>query len=184
MRNLALSLTLPIVLGQQTTPAPPPPAISLECQEAPSPIGALRLTIRNEGVAPVGILLGRSLGNGEWYELRDLTLLVKRPGQDVEEFEYRSRGFPTGVAGRMDHWILTLPSESSYSMTLSPRDFFSPRTSLSPTRLPSPAELSLRLLGRPVTYDLNPDMAGLRTMRLWTGTTTSNTVPVPTACRD
>jgi hypothetical protein len=84
----------------------------------------------------------------------------------------------------MDHWILTLPSEASFTLTLSPLDFFSPRTGLSPARLPSPATVSVRLRAGPVTFDLNPDMTGLRTQRLWTGTTTSNEIHTPTDCRE
>ena len=161
-----------------------PLTVSIQCSKAPEPVGAFRLTIENSGSDVTAILLGMSLANGRWQELRDLTLLVKWPQQEQpEEFQYRSRRFPADVAGRIDHWILTLPSGSAYSMTLSPLDFFSPVRSVSLATLPSPSEISVRLVGKPVTYDLNIDMAGLRTMRLWTGTVNSKSVKVPDECQ-
>jgi hypothetical protein len=181
--NVFLSLLL-AAISSTSLNAAEPLVISLQCRKAPEPTGGFRLTVENTGDDATAILLGMSLANGLWQELRELTLLVKRPQQEeMEEYQYRSRQFPAGVAGRIDHWILTLPGDSAYSMGLSPLDFFSPVRSIRLARLPSPAEVSVRLLGKPVTSDLNVDMAGVRTMRLWTGTVTSKSVKVPDDCQ-
>ena len=173
-----------IVAVSASLNAADPITVSIQCRKAPEPTGAFRLTIENSGTDATALLLGMSLANGRWQELRELTLLVKWPQQEQpEEFQYRSRQFPAGVAGRIDHWILTLPSDSVYSMTLSPLDFFSPVRSVSLARLPMPSEISVRLAGKPVTYDLNVDMVGLRTMRLWTGTLTSKSIKIPDECQ-
>ena len=68
-------------------------------------------------------------------------------------------------------------------MPLSPMDFRSTRTFSRLTRLPSPSEISVQMFGKPVTYDLNPLMPGLKNVRLWTGTVTSNSIAVPSDCR-
>jgi hypothetical protein len=159
--------------------------IALACTAVPTPTGSFRLTIANIAVDDTAVLLGTVLANGRWYELRDLTLIVKGPDQDAPaEYQYRSAGYPTGVAGRIDHWILPLPGGSAFSMTVSPRDFFSPLTSNRLANLPSAATVIVRLVGRPVTYDLNVDMTGLRNVRLWTGTATSLPLRVRDDCTD
>ena len=87
------------------------------------------------------------------------------------------------VAGNMDHWILPLPAGSAYTMSLAALDFISTRTFLRPLAVPQPAEVTIRLVGTPVTYDLNPEMAGLRHLRMWSGEVTSNAIRVPNDCR-
>jgi hypothetical protein len=100
-----------------------------------------------------------------------LVIELRRTGSaDTEELVYRS---PAGVAGRIDHWIVGLPVRSTFALTLRPIEFV---TTASTPGLKPPSEITARLTGRTVTSNLNPDMKGVESWRLWTGTVTSNSV--------
>jgi len=150
--------------------SPPPPeadlSLALGCGEQPS---ELTLTIHNSGQTDAAVLIGIALANGRWYLPRELVVELGRSGDpEVEQLLYRG---PTAIAGRMDHWVVALPVRAKFILTLRASDFIS--TSAARTVTP-PEELRVRLTGRPITYDLNVDMTGMKTWRVWTGSASSN----------
>ncbi len=174
---LSLALTTPLAADESIV-------VSIACLAAAGAPPSLHLTVANDGDAPTTLLLGTSFANGRWYDLRDLTLLLTTARQaDTEEFPYRSRQAPTAVAGRIDHWTVALPPNSSYSQNLELIDFFSPVRGVRLTEVPMSSQLVVRLVGRAVTADLNLDMTGLQAVRYWTGTATSTRLTIPDDCR-
>jgi len=113
--------------------------------------------------------MGIALANGRWYLPREVVVELRRSGNpEVEQLLYQT---PTGIAGRMDHWIVALPGRAKFTLTLRATDFISTSTARAVT---PPEELRVRLTGRPITSDLNVDMTGMRTWRVWTGSASSN----------
>jgi hypothetical protein len=141
-------------------------ALVLSCGTQP---GEVRLEIHNPEQTDTAVLLGVALANGQWYLPRELIVQLRRSGStNVEELLYNS---PSNIAGRMDHWVVALPAQATFSLTLRAADFVatSPAGTVSP-----PEELKVRLAGRPITSDLNVDMTGIKTWRVWTGSAISN----------
>lgn len=151
-------------------PASPQSEVSLilSCGEQ---AGEVALSIQNAGRADTAVLLGIALANGLWYLPREVVVELERSGNsEPEELVYRG---PSGIAGRIDHWIVTLPVRAAFTLTLKPTEF----VSTAPARATSPPEaLRLRLTGRAITSDLNPELAGMKEWRVWTGSATSNTL--------
>ena len=113
--------------------------------------------------------MGITLANGRWYLPRQLAIELSRAGsEETEPLVFRS---PTQIAGPMDHWVVALPAQAAFTLTIHSTDFTSTSTRPGGTR---PDVLRVRLTGRPITSDLNPDMTGMQRLRLWTGQTDSN----------
>jgi len=153
-------------LMQSSAPPQANLSLALSCGAQP---GDVRLSIHNFDQTDTAILIGIALANGRWYLPRELVIELRRSGStEVEELVYNG---PTSVAGRMDHWVVGLPAQASFTLTLRAADFIA----TSPARVVSPAEeLKVRLTGRPITSDLNVDMTGMETWRVWTGSASSN----------
>jgi hypothetical protein len=141
-------------------------SLTLTCAEAPN---ELAVTIRNAGDIDTAVLMGTALANGAMYIPSALTIQLRRVGiPEVEQLVPRG---PAAVAGRIDHWLVELPVRASFSFVLRPADFIT----TSQVRVSTPPdELVVQLTGRPVTFDLNPDMTGMKAWRLRTGTARSN----------
>jgi hypothetical protein len=152
------------------TPAPPQAELSLvlACGGQPS---ELTLTIHNSGQVDTAALIGIAFANGLSYLPRELIVELKRSGNpEVEQLRYQG---PTAIAGRMDHWVVALPVGAKFTLTLRATDFISTSTARAVT---PPEELRVRLTGRPITSDLNVDMTGMKTWRMWAGSASSNAV--------
>ena len=161
-----------IVSNLIQAPAPPQADLSLLLNCGPRPED-VRLSILNPTQADTAVLLGIALANGRWYLPRELVVELRRNGSsDVEELVYRG---PVNIAGRIDHWVLALPAEAAFTLSLRPADFMT--TAAAPAVGP-PEEIRIRLTGRPITADLNVDLSGMKTWALWTGTVTSNALRV------
>jgi hypothetical protein len=151
-------------------PAPPQPNLSLvlTCGAQPNDV---RLSIHNSDQTDTAILLGIAVANGRWYVPRELVIELRRIGStEVEELVYKG---PTSIAGRIDHWVVALPVQAAFTLTLRAADFI---TTSSAQAVSPPDELKVRFTGRPITADLNVDMTGMKTWRVWTGTASSNTL--------
>jgi hypothetical protein len=150
-------------------------SLVLSCGEQP---GEVTLAIHNSDQGDTAVLLGIALANGRLYLPRELVVELRRNGNPaVEELVYRGSG---GIAGRIDHWVVTLPARATFTLALRAVDFIS----TSPAQAISPAEeLRVRLTGRPITSDLNVDMTGLKTWRVWTGSARSNALRVSDCSR-
>ena len=164
----AIALVLTFSLGQIAAPPQPDLSLVLKCGEQPN---ELALTIQNSGQTDTAVLLGIALANGRSYLPRELIVDLRRRGSpEVEPLVYRG---PTGIAGRIDHWVVALPVRATFTVLLRSTDFVS---TTAPTAATPPTELTVRLTGRPITSDLNVDMTGMKAWRLWTGSASSNTV--------
>ena len=131
----------------------------------------IRLTIQNSGNQDTAVLLGYALGNGEVYLPREFIVEVTSgDGSQTEPLVFQR---PLRLAGRIDNWIVPLPQQASFTLVLRAFDFI-PLTTRS---LPFKAEqLRVRLTGKTITNDLNPDLVGLRNWHVWTGEAASNTL--------
>ena len=160
------SLLFALTLAQGSTPPPEAPSLVLSCGEQSSEV---TLTIRNADQTDTAVLIGIALANGRWYQPRELLMDLRRTGSpEVEELSYNGA---TNIAGRIDHWVIALPAGATYALTLHAAEF----VSTSATRaVAPPEELRIRLTGRPITSELNVDMAGMKAWRLWTGSVSSN----------
>jgi hypothetical protein len=153
-------------LVQNTAPPEKDLSLVLSCGNQ---AGEVRLDVHNPDQSDTAVLLGIALANGRWYLPRELVVELRRSGSsDVEDLSYQS---PSNIAGRMDHWVVALPGQATFGLTLRAADFIatSPPGSASP-----PEELRVRLAGRPITSDLNIDMPGMKMWRVWTGSAISN----------
>lgn len=166
--TLVTSFLLAFSLIQRAPDPQPDLSLALSCGEQ---LGEVVLTIRNSGPIDTAVLIGIALANGRWYLPRELIVELKRSGSpEIEPLVYQG---PTGIAGRIDHWVVGLPVRATFTVALRPTDFISisPPSVISP-----PSELTVRLTGRPITSDLNLDMRGMQAWRLWTGSASSNTL--------
>ena len=75
----------------------------------------------------------------------------------------------------MDHWVVALPVKATFALTLRAADFVATAGRVAPQPV---EELAVRLTGRPITFDLNLDMTGLRVWHVWTGTAISNSLRI------
>jgi hypothetical protein len=132
----------------------------------------IQVTMRNISDNDTAVLLGHVLANGKWYVPRNLTVEITRSGTgQVETLTYHPVDLPGVIAGRVDHWVMPLPSQSSLALMLRAMDF----VSITRRFTPGPADqLRVRFTGQPITGTLNPDMGGVRHWRVWTGTLESN----------
>jgi hypothetical protein len=137
------------------------------------------LTITNGGSADTAVLLGYALANGGRYLPREVIVEIKR--SSTADFEQLSYVGPAGIAGRIDHWVVTLPAKARYALPLRATDFASATARFRPLAGP-PEELRVRLTGRAITSDLSLDMAGMKLWRVWTGTAVSNSLRVAAEC--
>jgi hypothetical protein len=160
----SLLFALTLVQG----PAAPQTALSLilSCGEQSSEV---TLSIHNADRTDTAVLIGIALANGRWYQPRELVMQLRRSGSpEVETLVYNGA---TNIAGRIDHWVIALPVRATFTLTLRAADFIA----TTPAPAASPAEeLKVLLTGRPVTSDLNVDMTGMKTWRVWTGSASSN----------
>lgn len=168
-----------LALALMQNPAPPPQAdltLSVGCGTKPNEV---ILTILNPSDGDTAVLLGYALDNGRSYLPRELVVEIKQGGNsDFEELLYYH---PVTIVGRLDHWVVTLPAGARFTLMLHTVDF----ASLTPRYIPlaaPPEELRVRLTGRPVAADLNPNMTGMKRWRVWTGTALSNSLRVAAEC--
>lgn len=170
---LCAGFTIPA--AAQTTPDPL--RLSLECQQTAELM--FRFTIQNVSPAPTAAVIGIIVGNDQKYWLNSLSLTVKRAGLPDTELKYVDPSVAT-IAGRVDPWLIALPAGASYSVVVPARYFlFGPK--LLEKSLSTPAELQLRLTTQEVG-EPNPDLIGLRFIRVWIGTLVSDRLQFPSQC--
>ena len=174
----AIHLGLFLMLLQNAPPPPPPDiALTVACGSRPNEVA---LTILNQSGSDTAVLLGYAFGNGAQYFPRELVVEIKRAaGADFEPLLFAG---PGGIAaGRMDHWILTLPARAAFTLPLRATDFSANTPGFNTLTAP-PAELRVKLTGRSITADLSLDMSGVQLWRLWQGTAVSNSLRLAAEC--
>jgi hypothetical protein len=147
----------------------PDMSLVVSCGTKPNEI---RVTMANQGSTDTSLLLGHVLANGKWYLPRNLVVEITRTNtSDVETLTYHPADVPAGIAGRIDHWVMSLPSQSSFTLVLRAADFISTTGRFTPG--PND-QLRVRFAGQPIPGPLNMDMAGIEGWRVWTGSLVSN----------
>ena len=150
----------------------------LECSQTSEL--TFRLTLQNTSPAPTAAVIGTTLGNDKKYLLQHVGLTVRREGVADTLLDYFDPSVP-GIAGRIDPWLITLPPDSSYSITVPARLFALPSTYVQET-FSKPANVQLHLTTRDIA-DPNLDLQGLRFIHVWVGTLSSDWITVPGSCR-
>jgi hypothetical protein len=166
---LVMTLTATGPLLAQTAA---PPKLVLECVRR-SPL-ALRLFLQNVGPEPTAVVIGGVLGNDRKYLFASLAFDLHRTGAPDVTVPYDGPDWPIRIGGRLDEWLVALPPDSEISLALPMRDDARRRFS-------EPVTVSARLLAQPHTEN-SQDLAGLRFVRIWTGTLTSEPVRIPQSC--
>src|SRR3984893_14726983 len=96
----------------------------------------LRSTLRNVGADDTSLVLGIAVGNGRRLLPNALVLSVKAADSSAtRDFEYFDPSVPA-IFGRLDPWIVSLPSASEFSITRPLSHFWLNGASL--TDLPRP----------------------------------------------
>jgi hypothetical protein len=143
-------------------------------------------TIRNVGTDDTAVIFGIALANGAKYLVVDMTLQITSSDGKVHggQYHYYPSHYPSGIAGRVDDWIVPLPAGASYTLAFEPADFLVGPGKGRLKALPQ-GRLSLRLPIRSPTATPNSDVVGLKLYRVWTGNTalTSNELATSQNCR-
>jgi len=181
--QLLSAILLVTMFGRDDTqPQRTPISVALACEDSQR----MTVTIRNGGTADTAVIFGVVLANGSKYLVDDMTMQVTTgSGRVVEQYKYHPRHYPSGIAGRVDDWIVPLPAGASYSLTLAAADFIVGANQERRDSFPPDALLSLRLPIRGPTEAPNLDVTGLRLFRVWTGSTMlrSNDIAISERCR-
>jgi hypothetical protein len=126
------------VAAQTTDPL----RLGLECLQAHEL--KFRFTIQNISKASTAAVIGSILGNDKRYLPGWLDLIVRRAGFPDVRLKYFDPTVP-GVAGRLDLWLIQLPPDASYSVTVPAQNFvLTPSLAEWPFSA-APADLQMRL---------------------------------------
>ncbi len=137
------------------------------------------ITLENQGDSDLVVLLGAVVGR-KLYPHAISLLLTDQSGR-ISNLRYRG---PLRVGGRIDPYIVGLPSHATYVLRVALAQFVSPYTGEGRTTPPADGDLDPRLpsgsfaiqatLQEPGEKNLGADVYGNRLMNLWTGTVSSN----------
>ena len=137
------------------------------------------VTLENQADSDLVVLLGALVG-GKLYPHAINLLLTDQDGH-ISNLRYRG---PVRVGGRIDPYIVGLPSHATYVLRVSLAQFTSPYTGEGRTMPPADGNLDPRLpagsytiqatLQEPGEGSLSSDAYGNRLMSLWTGAASSN----------
>jgi hypothetical protein len=163
-------LLFALALAQlHSSPEPSHGQVSLSLACASEGQKAVRVIIENEGEGATGILLGSVVGNYRWYLPSEMVF---------EALQGRLKYSPSdlgGIAGRVDPWVVVLPSKSNFSFVVHAIDFAYGLSHLSAFA----GDLRVSLNGRALKLTGESGfVSGMPVSELWTGTAASNTLHV------
>jgi hypothetical protein len=128
--------------------------------------------MQNVSATPTAVVIGTILANDKSY-IPTLELTVRRAGIPDVTLTYVDP-ITAGVGGRLDPWLIALPADASYSVTVPARNFrLTPNLTNEP--FVAPADLQLHLATREVGR-ANVDMQGISLSHVWVGTLASDWV--------
>jgi len=141
----------------------------------------LQVTVQNVSSPDTAIVMGMSIGNGRAYAADNLPLDVRRGSGGLLE-RYRPAFSHVAIAGRVDPWIVPLPTGSEFSPTLP----------LNKLRSPIGDALSLGIgdvhiranLVRDHSDKFNGEMVGPGLVKVFTGALQSGWLRVPGDCQN
>src|SRR4029077_13108081 len=96
-----------------------PLRLVLACSQASELM--FRFTMQNVSATPTAAVIGTILANDKNY-IPTLELTVRRAGTPDVTLTYVDRT-AVGVGGRLDPWLIALPVDASYSVTVPARNF-------------------------------------------------------------
>lgn len=167
------------LLSAQASAQTPEIVMTLECSGSPNAV-TLRLTLRNVGPVDTALVLGNSVGNGYRYLADSLTLDVKEPDSaTAERFQYFDPSVP-GVAGRLDPWIVPLPTASLLSLERPLAHFWAHGKPLSLGE--NPVDIRVNLSARGDRRVADQEVAGVALVHVFVGDLATEWVRVPTEC--
>ena len=148
-----------------------PLQLTLACTQASEL--TFRLTLQNVSTAPTAAVIGFFFGSPRKYLPGRLRFTVSRAGVADTSFDYFD---PTVVriGGRIDPWLVTLPSGASYSIVVSIPSGFRQLFS-------APADVHVSLTTQEFG-SLNGDVEGLRFTPIWVGALTADRIAFPNSC--
>jgi hypothetical protein len=153
-----------------------PLRLLLACSQASELM--FRFTMQNVSAMPTAAVIGSILANDQTY-ISMLELTVRRAGIPDVTLTYVDP-IAVGVDGRLDPWLIALPANASYSVTVPARNFRLP-PNLTKELFVAPADLQLHLATREVGR-ANLDMQGISLIHVWVGTLASDWVRFPGDC--
>ncbi len=138
------------------------------------------VTLENQADSDLVVLLGALVGRKLYPHA--ISLLLTDQSGHISNLRYRG---PVRIGGRIDPYIVGLPSHATYVLRVSLAQFTSPYTGEGRTRPPAMSdELDPRIpsgnytiqatLQAPGEKNLSSDVYGNRLMNLWTGAAMSN----------
>ena len=174
---VALSL-LASAVGPPALAQSPAIALALDCSRSGARVD-LRMTVRNDNATDSAVVIGTSLGNGRRYLADSFTLDVKRGQGTSETYMYFDPSAPI-VAGRLDPWILQVPSASAFVLTRPIGHFWA---SGAPLTLGADAiDVRLRLSARADKRALEMNGSALARENIFVGELSSEWRRVPDSC--
>ncbi len=133
-----------------------------------------RITLGNAGHMDLVLNIGMLLSNGHRQYPSAIKLLLTDPKGKTWEF---SAGEPMSIGGRLDPFVLALPTGATFTLPLKLEDDVSFRLATADARLAGPCTLKARFAGKGVPFDqANLDYKGVSLMPYWVGTVESNEV--------
>src|SRR6266550_466490 len=128
-----------------------------------------RVIVENTGEGATGVLLGAVVGNYRWYLPAEMIFEALQG-----RLHYAPADLPA-IAGRLDPWVVVLPSKSSFSFVVHAIDFMYGFNRLSAFA----GDLRVSLTGRALTDTRDSGyVSGMPVGQLWTGTATSNSLHI------
>jgi hypothetical protein len=135
----------------------------------------LQLALRNVGADDITLNLGIMLANGK-VQLPDRIAIKFTDAQGkTRVFKFIDKKH-AGVAGRVDYYVVPLRAGSTYTLQLSPDQFWCLETKeFAIPLLPGDNQLTAQFEGAGAPQP-NPDMPAIKLMNFWLGKVESNTL--------
>ena len=181
---LLAGLSLASICATAVSQSPPPantpssgPELRLDRDDRPTSkdgMPGFRITLVNTGHMDLVLNIGVLLSNGHRQYPSAINLLLTDAKGKTWEF---SAGEPTSIAGRVDPFVLALPTGASFTLPLKLEDNFAFRMVTADAKLAGPCTLKARFAGKGVPFDqANLDYKAVSLMPYWVGTVESNEV--------
>jgi hypothetical protein len=128
----------------------------------------LQVAFKNESQKDIVLNLGMMLANGKVHLPDAIRLTLTDKSNKTRQLHFSDRKYP-GVAGRVDDYLVPLRKGSTYTLKLSLKNFWSPKTQeFSLNLVPGKYTLRAKFTGKTPQY-VNADTAGLELISIWTG---------------
>jgi hypothetical protein len=140
-------------------------------------VPAFQVALRNIGERDVTLNLGIMLANGKAQLPDRIRLSLMDAGGRIRELRFFDKRYPA-IAGRVDDYVVPLRAGSTYILTLSLDQFWSPDTKEFQLKLSrGKSQIVAHFEGGKARTD-NLDTPGIKFMNFWEGDLDSNALAV------